>query len=45
MEFNIKKCKIMHLGHNNPGHVYTMKNQQLETTEIATPSKSSTYNM
>jgi len=34
MEFNIKKCKIMHLGHNNPGHVYTMKNQQLETTEI-----------
>jgi ribonuclease P/MRP protein subunit RPP40 len=34
MEFNIKKCKIMHLGHNNPGHVYTMKNQQLENTEI-----------
>jgi ribonuclease P/MRP protein subunit RPP40 len=34
MEFNIKKCKIMHLGQNNPGHVYTMKNQQLETTDI-----------
>ena len=34
MEFNIKKCKIMHLGHNNPGHIFTMKNQQLETTEI-----------
>jgi ribonuclease P/MRP protein subunit RPP40 len=33
MEFNIKKCKIMHLGHNNPCHVFTMKNQQLETTE------------
>jgi ribonuclease P/MRP protein subunit RPP40 len=33
MEFNIKKCKIMHLGHNNPCRVFTMKNQQLETTE------------
>jgi hypothetical protein len=33
MEFNIKKCKIMHLGHNNPDHSFTMKNQHLETTE------------
>ena len=33
MEVNIKKCKIMHLGHNNPCHLFTMKNQQLETTE------------
>jgi hypothetical protein len=33
MEFNIKKCKVMHVGFNNPGHTYTMNNQQLEVTE------------
>jgi hypothetical protein len=33
MEFNVKKCKVMHLGHNNTGHTYTMNNQQLTTTE------------
>ena len=33
MEFNIKKCKVMHLGHNNTKQVYTMKGQQLEVTE------------
>jgi ribonuclease P/MRP protein subunit RPP40 len=32
MEFNIKKCKVMHVGFNNPGHTYTMNNQQLEVT-------------
>jgi hypothetical protein len=33
MEFNIKKCKIMHVGHNNEKHVYEMEGQQLEETE------------
>jgi hypothetical protein len=33
MEFNIKKCKVVHVGFNNPGHTYTMNNQQLEVTE------------
>jgi hypothetical protein len=33
MEFNVKKCKVMHLGFNNPGHTYSMNNQQLATTE------------
>ena len=29
MEFNIPKCKIMHVGPHNPGYVYTMSGQQL----------------
>ncbi len=29
---NVKKCKVMHLGYNNTGHIYTMNNQQLEVT-------------
>ena len=34
MEFNVDKCKIMHLGRLNPGHKYTMGNAELtETTE------------
>jgi hypothetical protein len=33
MEFNVKKCKVMHLGYNNPGQNYTMNNQQLAPTE------------
>ena len=33
MLFNVKKCKVMHIGHNNPKHVYTMQGQALETTE------------
>ena len=33
MEFNVKKCKVMHLGHNNPAQAYTMNNQQLGVTE------------
>jgi hypothetical protein len=33
MEFNVKKCKVMHVGHNNRKHVYTMGGQQLEETE------------
>ena len=26
MKFNVGKCKIMHLGKNNPNHQYTMNN-------------------
>jgi hypothetical protein len=33
MEFNVKKCKVMHLGFNNPAQAYTMNNQQLSATE------------
>ena len=34
MEFNVDKCKIMHLGRLNPGHTYTMGDTELsETTE------------
>ncbi len=29
----IKKCKVMHLGYNNPGQVYTMRGQALEETD------------
>ncbi len=30
MAFNIKKCKVMHLGHNNPGQAYSRRGQALE---------------
>jgi hypothetical protein len=33
MEFIYKKCKVMHLGYNILGHVYTMSNQELSVTE------------
>ena len=33
MEFNIGKCKIMHLGHNNPRNSYSMGDVSLEVTE------------
>jgi hypothetical protein len=33
IKFNVIKCQVMHLGHNNPGHTYTMSNQQLTATE------------
>ena len=33
MEFNVDKCKIMHLGHNNPKNPYRMGEATLETTE------------
>ena len=32
MEFNVKKCKVMHFGHNNPHHVYHMNGAVLEET-------------
>jgi len=33
MAFNIKKCKVMHLGPKNPEHQYQMDGQPLEATE------------
>jgi hypothetical protein len=33
MQFNIKKCKVMHLGFNNEEHTYFMDGHQLEVTE------------
>jgi hypothetical protein len=33
MEFNVNTCKVMHIGHNNEKHTYTMKGQQLAETE------------
>ena len=32
MEFNVDKCKIMHLGRLNPGHTYTMDGVELTVT-------------
>jgi hypothetical protein len=32
MEFNVPKCKVMHLGHNNPKHQYEMAGQTLSVT-------------
>jgi hypothetical protein len=33
MEFNVGKCKVMHFGHNNPAHKYTMGGAELGETE------------
>ena len=33
MEFNVQKCKVMHVGRTNPGHPYSMSGVQLGTTE------------
>jgi Reverse transcriptase (RNA-dependent DNA polymerase)/Endonuclease-reverse transcriptase len=32
MRFNIQKCKVMHVGRNNPQYQYMMAGQQLEAT-------------
>jgi hypothetical protein len=33
MAFNVAKCKIINLGHDNLGHTYTMNGQQLGKTD------------
>jgi hypothetical protein len=33
MEFNVKKCKVMHVGNNNQRFQYTMGGEKLEVTE------------
>ena len=33
MSFNVQKCKVMHVGHTNPGHDYHMSDVNLATTK------------
>ena len=33
MTFNVDKCSVMHIGHNNMQSNYNMSNQQLPTTD------------
>jgi hypothetical protein len=33
MEFNVKKCEVMHMGHNNMEQEYYMNGHKLEVTE------------
>ena len=33
MSFNVKKCKIMHLGNKNPKHLFSMGGETLGSTE------------
>jgi hypothetical protein len=33
MEFDIDKCKVLHIGRNNPQHSYSMKGQILSNTD------------
>ena len=33
MQFNVAKCRVMHLGQNNPRYKYTMGGQELSETE------------
>jgi hypothetical protein len=33
MQFNIDKCKIMHIGRNNPGYEYYMNGTKLKVVE------------
>ena len=33
MEFNVPKCKIMHVGHGNPGYTYSMNGVDLTVVE------------
>ena len=33
MNFNVDKCSVMHIGHNNMQSNYNMSNQQLPTTD------------
>jgi ribonucleases P/MRP protein subunit RPP40 len=33
MQFNISKCKVLHIGRNNPKHIYTMNNIPLTVVE------------
>ena len=33
MRFNVDKCSVMHIGHNNMQNNYNMSSQQLPTTD------------
>ena len=34
MAFNVKKCKIIHMGHNNPQYSYYMNGAQIDTASM-----------
>ena len=34
MEFNVKKCKLMHVGINKVNYKYTMKGNTLQETNL-----------
>ena len=34
MEFNVEKCKVMHIGRNNPSQTYKMRGLDLEKVEM-----------
>ena len=34
MIFNVQKCKVLHVGHNNRRHSYTMNNQNLQVCDL-----------
>ena len=34
MQFNVSKCKIMHVGQKNPRSLYTMRNNGLQIVEV-----------
>ncbi len=34
MEFNVRKCKVMHIGHANPKHKYQMDGEELSETTV-----------
>jgi hypothetical protein len=33
MQFNLEKCKVMHIGRNNPEYEYHMNGTKLNTTD------------
>ena len=39
--FNIEKCKVLHLGSNNPNHQYTMpmSGEEVHTLEVTKDEK------
>ena len=41
MTFNIEKCKVLHLGSNNPNHQYTipMSREEVHTLEVTKDEK------
>ena len=34
MQFNVNKCKVMHVGQKNPRLSYTMRSNELQTVEV-----------
>ena len=34
MQFNVAKCKVMHIGRHNPRHQYTMDGEPLQSVSV-----------